>query len=71
MENQAFAPFSIIFSKVFKTLLKFFLIFFQSCLKMAFGVQGFRLYNVFSCSTQLSLKFIILINVKMPTIVGI
>ena len=28
-----------------------------------------RLY--FSCSTQLRLKFILLINVKMPTIVGI
>ena len=25
----------------------------------------------FSCSTQLSTKFILLINVKMPTIVGI
>ena len=25
----------------------------------------------FSCSTQLSLKFILLINVKMPTILGI
>ena len=28
------APFSILFSKVFKTLLKFSLIFFQSCLKI-------------------------------------
>ena len=29
-------------------------------------------YNTFSpCSTQLSTKFILLINVKMPTIVGI
>ena len=27
--------------------------------------------KLFSCSTQLSLKFILLINVKMPTIVGI
>ena len=27
--------------------------------------------KLFSCSTQLSLKFIMLINVKMPTIVGI
>ena len=43
MENQAFAPFganapfSIIFSKVFKTclnFLKFFLEFFQCCLKI-------------------------------------
>ena len=27
--------------------------------------------NFFSCSTQLSMKFFLLINVKMPTIVGI
>ena len=27
--------------------------------------------NFVSCSTELSMKFIILINVKMPTIVGI
>ena len=30
-----------------------------------------RVRNLFSCSTQLSMKFILLINVKMPTIVGI
>ena len=30
-----------------------------------------RGYKTFSCSTQLSTKFILLINVKMPTIVGI
>ena len=27
--------------------------------------------KLFSCSTQLSMKFLMLINVKMPTIVGI
>ena len=38
-----------------------------------YGIQGqaSRLYNFFSCSTQLSTKFIPLIIVKMPTIVGI
>ena len=30
-----------------------------------------RGYKTFSCSTQLSMKFILLLNVKMPTIVGI
>ena len=30
-----------------------------------------RLQNFFSCSTQLSIILIMLINVKMPTIVGI
>ena len=30
-----------------------------------------RGYKTFSCSTQLSIKFIMLINVKMLTIVGI
>ena len=27
--------------------------------------------KLFSCSTQLSMKFFLLLNVKMPTIVGI
>ena len=30
-----------------------------------------RDYNTFLCSTQLSMKFIEIINVKIPTIVGI
>ena len=33
--------------------------------------QGSEVIKLYSCSTQLSTKFIILINVKMPTIVGI
>ena len=32
---------------------------------------GPEVIKLFSCSTQLSTKFILLINVKMPTIVGI
>ena len=32
---------------------------------------GPEVIKLFSCSTQLILKFILLINVKMPTIVGI
>ena len=32
---------------------------------------GPEVIKLFSCSTQLSIKFIMLINVKMPTIVGI
>ena len=32
---------------------------------------GSEVIKLFSCSTQLSTKFILLINVKMPTIVGI
>ena len=32
---------------------------------------GPEVINLFLCSTQLSTKFILLINVKMPTIVGI
>ena len=28
-------------------------------------------FKLFSCSTQMSIRFILLINVKMPTIVGI
>ena len=32
---------------------------------------GPEVIKLFSCSTQLSMKFFLLINVKMPTIVGI
>ena len=32
---------------------------------------GHKFIKLFSCSAQLRLKFIVLINVKMPTIVGI
>ena len=32
---------------------------------------GLEVIKPFSCSTQLSMKFVMLINVKMPTIVGI
>ena len=34
-------------------------------------VLGPEVIKNFSCSTQLSMKFFLLINVKMPTIVGI
>ena len=33
--------------------------------------SGPKVIKLFRCSTQLSTKFILLINVKMPTIVGI
>ena len=32
---------------------------------------GPEVIKLFSCSTQLSMKFVLLIDVKMPTIVGI
>ena len=34
-------------------------------------VHGPEVIKLFPCSTQLSTKFIMLINVKMPTVVGI
>ena len=33
--------------------------------------SGPKVIKRFSCSTQMSMKFILLINIKMPTIVGI
>ena len=36
-----------------------------------FNVSGPEVIKHFTCSTQLSMKFILLVNVKMPTIVGI
>ena len=40
-------------------------------MKLLLCHQALRLSNFFSCSTQLSMKFILLINVKKTTIVGI
>ena len=34
-------------------------------------ISSSEVIKLFWCSTQLSMKFILLINVKMPTIVGI
>ena len=39
--------------------------------KHEYFCPGPGVINFFSCSTQLSMQFILLINVKMPTIVGI
>ena len=36
-----------------------------------FDKSGSEVIKPFSCSTQVSMKFFLLINVKMPTIVGI
>ena len=35
------------------------------------GLTGSEVIKLFLCSAQLSMKFIMLINVKMPKIVGI
>ena len=44
-----------------------------SCLDRDFQIEtsGPKVIKLFSCPTQLSKKFILLINVKMPTIVDI
>ena len=34
-------------------------------------IPGPEVIKLFSCSTQLSMKFFLLINIKMPTTVGI
>ena len=41
----------------------------QTCIKCA--GSGPEVIKLFSCSTQLSMKFSLLINMKMPKIVGI
>ena len=43
----------------------------QSHSQLPFLHPGPEVIKLFSCSTQLSMKFFLLINVKMPTIVGI
>ena len=38
---------------------------------IGFKASGREVKKLFSCSTQFSMKFFLLINVKMPTVVGI
>ena len=45
--------------------------FMNVCVFMTVQLPGPEVMKLFSCSTQLSLKFILIINVKMPTTVGI
>ena len=39
--------------------------------KKSHTMSGSEVIKLFSCSTQLSMRFFLLINVKMPTTVGI
>ena len=43
----------------------------QQCFTIAFHRPGPELIKLFSCSTHLTMIFFLLINNKMPTIVGI
>ena len=47
------------------------MLFLVSLAKSIVVQTGSEVIKLFSCSAQLRLKFILLINVKMPTIVGI
>ena len=38
---------------------------------LSLQIRGYKVIKTFSCSTQLSMKFIMIINVKMPIMVGI
>ena len=42
----------------------------QVLIRQRFAESGPEVIKLFSCSTQLSMKFFLLINVKMPTSVG-
>ena len=55
------------FSKAKKTKSRYFVITLGYCHE----TPGPEVIKPFSCSTQLSMKFFLLINVKMPKIVGI
>ena len=45
--------------------------FFPKTIRDCNSVAGPEVIKLFSCSTQLSMNFFLLINVKMPTVVGI
>ena len=49
----------------------FYSILFYSILFFEYRIRSRGYETFFSCSAQLRLKFIMLINVKMPTVVGI
>ena len=51
--------------------LDFFHFLLHGCLLCMMRKPGLKAIKLFSCSTRLNLKFITLVNVKMPTIVGI
>ena len=55
----------LLYSQIFKCSLRQ-----QNLLKISMK-SGPEIIKLFSCSSQLSMKFFLLINVKMPTIVGI
>ena len=64
----------LLLSLEFFSKLTFFKNFFQELYQSVkrFGSRsGSEVIKLFSCSTQLSTKFILLINVKMPTFFGI
>ena len=44
---------------------------FEKFIRNSFSRPGPEVIKLFSCSTQLSMNFFLLINVEMPTIVGI
>ena len=49
----------------------FFLVYNSQCIHVNTGSPGPKVIHFISRSTQLSMKIILLINVKMPTVVGI
>ena len=44
---------------------------YMAVLEFKLTKPGPEVINIFSCSTQLSMKISLLINMKMPTIIGI
>ena len=57
--------------KLMGNFFKFMLNIFVNWTNSTIQISGPEIIKLFSCSTQLSTTFILLINVKMPTIVGI
>ena len=66
-----FCSLLITFSNFFFFLYSAWLSLKHHCTGECWSWPGPEAIKLFSCSTQLSMKFIMLINVKMPTIVGI
>ena len=69
LKNNATHTITLIYSELHLT--KYNVCFEKNARKVLLLLAGPEVIKLFSCSTHLSMKFFWLINVKMPTIVGI
>ena len=71
-QNRVYNSMADVFYQMVDCILQIFLhFFFRFTIMSVLICFKKNVFYIFTCSTQVSMKFILLINVKMPTIVGI